>query len=116
MPSTGRASGVRSSKRVLIVDDSIDCADLLQTQLDRAGYETCVAHSAEEGVMAATMFRPHVAVLDIGLPNMDGYDLVAALREKAELEQCRFIAVTGYGDSLARRSREAGFVVHLVKP
>ena len=101
--------------RVLVVDDNIDAAELLAEALQAAGHATRVAHDAPQALAAARSFAPQVAVLDIGLPVMDGYELAARLR--AEGLAPRLMAVTGYGQETDReRSRAAGFERHLVKP
>ena len=75
------------SLRILVVDDSVDGAEMLATALSAKGYETRVAHDAPAALRVAAEFRPAVAFLDIGLPVMDGYELAARLRELPELER-----------------------------
>ena len=105
------------SPRILVVDDSVDGAEMLATALTAKGYDTRVAHDAPAALRIAAEFRPAVAFLDIGLPVMDGYELAARLRELPELNGMKLIALTGYGqESDRRKSREAGFDHHLVKP
>ena len=112
---TIRAAG--SAGRVLIVDDNRDALTLLADALSAVGYEVRTAHDGPEALNAAPAFKPHVAVLDIGLPVMDGYELATRLRAIAGLRALRLIAVTGYGqDSDRRRSETSGFDAHLVKP
>ncbi|HEX3853461.1 MAG TPA: response regulator [Polyangiaceae bacterium] len=102
---------------MLIVEDNPDCAELLRIQLDNAGYDVCVAGNAEEALAIAGELCPRTAIIDIGLPGMDGYDLIEALLEKPELGACRFFAVTGYdGRGFVQRSRDAGFSAHFTKP
>ena len=106
-----------SSPKVLVVDDSVDSAEMLATALSTKGYDTRVAHDAPIALRIAADFRPAVALLDIGLPVMDGYELAARLRELPNLSGMKLIALTGYGqESDRQRSREAGFDHHLVKP
>jgi CheY-like chemotaxis protein len=107
-----------SDRRVLVVEDDEDSALLLAETLGDHGYTVEVAHDGESAIQKALVFRPQVAVLDVGLPDMDGYQLAAKLRVLEELpKDLRLIALTGYGgDDERRRSREAGFDVHLVKP
>ena len=113
-----RGSGTRNLsevRRVLIVDDNHDSAELLALVLEQQGHETRVAHDSAEAIPLAAQFRPNLAFLDIGLPGMDGYELLGVLRATPELEGCRFIAVTGYDDvKCAPGSR--GFDGHLRKP
>ncbi|HTA89854.1 MAG TPA: response regulator [Polyangiaceae bacterium] len=116
--SLRRSSGTRNLsqiRRVLIVDDNHDSAELIALVLGREGHETRLAHDAREAIVLALEFRPNIAFLDIGLPDMDGFELLASLRAKPELEGCRFIAVTGY-DELVSSREGAGFDAHLVKP
>jgi signal transduction histidine kinase/CheY-like chemotaxis protein len=102
---------------VLIVDDNEDAALMLADLLSGIGYATRVAHDAPQALAMADEYVPDVALLDIGLPAMDGYELARRLREKPAWGEVRLIAVTGYGQSSDRkRSLEAGFDHHLVKP
>ena len=103
--------------RVLVVDDNQDGAEMLAELLVGRGYDTRVAHDAPAALDVAAEFAPDVALLDIGLPAMDGYELAARLRELPGLSRLRLIAVTGYGRKEdRRRTQEAGFHLHLVKP
>jgi signal transduction histidine kinase len=102
-------------KRILIVDDNEDSATLLGELLEMLGHEVKVAHDGASALDIATRFVPEVALLDIGLPGMDGYELGRRLR--AASGTLRLLAVSGYGDGANRaRSAEAGFEAHLVKP
>jgi CheY-like chemotaxis protein len=113
-PVVSRPDG---SRKILVVDDSVDGAEMLATALSAKGYDTRVAHDAAVALRIAADFRPDVALLDIGLPVMDGYELAARLRELPDLDGMKLIALTGYGqESDRQRSREAGFDHHLVKP
>lgn len=110
-PGPSAASG-----KVLVVDDNEDAAEMLALALEQRGYEVAVAHDGPEALALAAGFRPQVAVIDIGLPVMDGYELARRLREQVDA-RLRLVAVTGYGQaSDRRRSREAGIDAHLVKP
>jgi CheY-like chemotaxis protein len=114
-PSPPVALGGPRHLRVLVVDDNEDARSTLSDALVQLGYTVM---SADDGPTALTMareFMPDVAVLDIGLPVMDGYELGQHL--KADVKVRRLIAVTGYGQECDRtRAREAGFDAHLVKP
>lgn len=115
--NTRRGSGTRKLseiRRVLIVDDNHDSAELLALVLGREGHETRVAHDGREALAVAAVFRPNVAFLDIGLPDMDGHELLEALFARPELAGCKFVAVTGY-EELSPGSG-AAFAAHLVKP
>ena len=105
------------SKRVLIVDDNNDAADSLADLLRDVGHQVEVAYSPVAALKLVETYRPQVAVLDIGLPVMDGYELAARLRANPVLADCLLIALTGYGQSHdLTRSEEGGFQHHLVKP
>jgi CheY-like chemotaxis protein len=113
-----RGSGTRNlseALRILIVDDNHDSADLLALVLERQGHETRVAYDPQQAIPVALEFLPNLAFLDIGLPGMDGHELLSVLRNAPELEGCKFVAVTGYDDvQITPGSR--GFDGHLVKP
>lgn len=103
--------------RVLVVDDNEDPADMLGMALLERGHVVMVAYDPINALMAASTFRPHVAVLDIGLPGIDGYELAGRLRAQLGDAPCRLLALTGYGlDKDKARSKQAGFEEHLVKP
>jgi CheY-like chemotaxis protein len=103
------------SRRVLVVDDNRDAADMLQLALHDAGHAVVVAGTAIEALETAREFQPEVAVIDIGLPGMNGYDLARLLR--AEHQPIRLIALTGYGQSGdAADAATAGFDEHCAKP
>jgi PAS domain S-box-containing protein len=105
------------AQRVLIVDDNEDAADMLAHVLASRGHQTRVAHDGVEALRACEEFRPQTALLDLGLPVMDGYELASRLRALPGLEDIRLIAITGYGqESDRRRTSAAGFQHHLVKP
>jgi CheY-like chemotaxis protein len=106
-------------KRILVVDDNEDAAMILKQALEELGYHVAVAHDGPSALDAAHGFAPDVALLDIGLPVMDGYELAHKLREtrNGSLPPLRLVAMTGYGQEKDReRSRRAGFEQHLVKP
>ncbi len=106
---------VRSGSRVLVVDDNADAADMLKRALQTLGFVVEVAHDGPAALAQSQTFDADVALLDIGLPVMDGYELARRLR--ATCDGIRLIAVTGYGQESDReRSASAGFDDHLVKP
>jgi signal transduction histidine kinase/CheY-like chemotaxis protein len=106
-----------ASARVLIVDDNEDIALMISDLLTLWGYETRFAHDALSALAIGESFEPHAAVLDIGLPVMDGYELARRCREHPGLSRTRLIAVTGYGQEQDRKlAQAAGFAAHLVKP
>jgi PAS domain S-box-containing protein len=104
-------------RRIAVVDDNVDAAELMAEVLATAGHEVQVTHDGPATLQLLEWFRPEVALLDIGLPVMDGYELALRIRDRLGPEAPRLIAVTGYGQDHDRaRSREAGFDDHLVKP
>jgi signal transduction histidine kinase/DNA-binding response OmpR family regulator len=106
-----------NARRVLVVDDNVDAADLVVATLSALGHEAVAAHDGPSALGLASRMRPHLAILDIGLPVMDGYELARRIRQLPELHDMRLVALTGYGsDSDRARSLEAGFDEHLVKP
>jgi CheY-like chemotaxis protein len=103
--------------RVLVVDDNEDAAHVLADALCAAGYRAAVAHDGPAALRLATTLRPDLAVLDIGLPVMDGHELGRRLRALLATAPPKLVAVTGYGLAIHReQSRAAGFDAHLVKP
>jgi len=103
--------------RVLVVDDNEDAARTLADALRALGHTVRVAYDGPSALHLATAFRPDVALMDIGLPVMDGYELAQQFQRRPELTRTRLIALTGYGqENDRRRSAQAGFAEHLVKP
>jgi CheY-like chemotaxis protein/anti-sigma regulatory factor (Ser/Thr protein kinase) len=101
-------------RRILVVDDNDDAALSLKKALERLGYAVAIAHDGPAALRAAAVFEPEIALLDIGLPVMDGYELARRLRA---LRPLHLVALSGYGQEAdRRRSAEAGFEVHLTKP
>jgi len=81
------------------------------------GHRALSVNNATQAVAVAVAFQPEVAILDVGLPDMSGYELAQLLRKCEGLANCKLIAVTGYsGDAVLARSKKAGFDMHLVKP
>jgi PAS domain S-box-containing protein len=107
-----------SPRRILVVDDNEDSAELVSELLRDIGHEVATAHDGAEALNAALRFRPHIALLDIGLPVLDGYELAHRLRSRDGLgEAVYLVALTGYGQAQDReRTRAAGFDEHIVKP
>ena len=103
--------------RILIVDDNEDAATALAMLLQLQGHELRTAHQGEAALALLESFTPELALLDIGLPGMDGYQLARALRADPRCSNIRLVALTGYGlEADKRRALEAGFDQHLVKP
>ncbi len=106
-----------SEHRILVVDDNRDAASTLAMLLESMGNTACMAHDGEEAVAMAGKYQPDVVLLDIGLPKMNGYDAARAIRQEPWGRNMVLIAVTGWGqDEDKRKSHEAGFDRHLVKP
>ncbi len=103
--------------RVLIADDNHDAADSLAFLVRIWGHDARVAYDGEAALALATTFRPHVALLDIGMPKMDGYQLCRHFRQDKTLAETVLVALTAYSDEQTLRSASAaGFDHHLVKP
>jgi len=103
--------------RILIVEDNLDAARTLGRLLTRYGHDVTMAHTGPAGVEAARKRHPEVVLCDLGLPEMDGFEVARTLRQDPETADARLIAVSGYGqDEDRRRSEEAGFDLHLTKP
>lgn len=103
--------------RVLIADDNEDAADMLATLLGMKGHEVCVAHDGREAVNSAVEFHPDVALLDIGMPELDGHQVAAQIRRELAGESVMLVAITGWGqDGKAAAASAGGFDHHLVKP
>jgi CheY-like chemotaxis protein len=112
-----RAAPPSSPRRVLLVDDNRDSAESLAALMQMLGHEVFQAHGGREAIELARASGPDLILLDIGMPDMSGYDVARALRAEPGLSATRLIALTGYGSEEDRReSRAAGFDDHLVKP
>jgi CheY-like chemotaxis protein len=103
--------------RVLIVDDNRDAADSLRMLLEASGQDARAVYDGVSALEIAESFRPEIVLLDIGMPSMDGYQVVRELRAKALVPQPLIAALTGWGqDSDRKRTHEAGFDHHFTKP
>jgi signal transduction histidine kinase len=113
-----RTSSVENEpRRILIVDDNQDNAELLDQILTHLGHTTCVAYDGSSAIQLALQFAPDLAPLDIGLPVIDGYEVARQMNAQMGAQTPMLVAITGYGQSSDReRSRESGFHSHLVKP
>jgi PAS domain S-box-containing protein len=113
----GVRPGRGAAKRILVVDDNADAATTLGELLQALGHEVSVRFDGKSALANAAAFGPEVLVLDIGLPDMDGYELVRRLRAEPSTGQARYLALTGYGQAHDRTlARVAGFDHHFVKP
>jgi PAS domain S-box-containing protein len=118
-PSAGVAARTATDRlnRILVVDDNRDGAEMISDLLEISGYEVHIADDAWQALSVVESFRPHLAILDIGLPVMDGYALARELRARMGDTTPVLLALTGYGQEQdRRRGEEAGFTMHLVKP
>jgi CheY-like chemotaxis protein len=115
--AAGPAQPSTTKSRILVVDDNVDTACGMASILDLLGHEVVTAHSGPEALRAAGVHRPDFILLDIGLPGMDGYQVASRLRQDESCKEAFIVAVSGYGqEEDRRRSREAGFDHHLIKP
>ena len=104
-------------RRILVVDDNVDAAKTLAMLLKFKKQDVQVVHDGPAALSLASSYRPDVVLLDIGMPGMDGYEVARRLRNYPELGNVLLVALTGWGqEEDQRRSRDAGFDVHLVKP
>jgi len=108
----------RTGQRVLVVDDNADAADSLAMVLRLEGHTVGTAYGGRQALDQAEAFRPDVVLLDIGLPDMDGFEVARRLRSMHGFEAVRLVAVTGYGQADARTHLRATtiFDEYLVKP
>ena len=106
-----------AAPRVLLVDDNVDAVESMEILLQAFGYDVSTAVHPDLALAQLDSFAPAAAVIDIGLPGMDGYQLAAEIRRRLAGKPMRLIAFTGYGgaDDIARAAA-AGFDAHLVKP
>ncbi|MBB5442315.1 MULTISPECIES: PAS domain-containing sensor histidine kinase [unclassified Paraburkholderia] len=103
--------------RILLVDDNRDSADSLAMLLELKGHEVRIAYEGEQALQIAPRFSPHLALIDLAMPKMDGYATLAAMRARPEMLRTMYAAMTGFGHaSDLDRTRNAGFHAHLVKP
>ncbi|HZI81480.1 MAG TPA: ATP-binding protein, partial [Vicinamibacterales bacterium] len=115
--SAGASMAGVSSRRILLVDDNADAVDMLREMLVALGFEVLVAYDGPQALLALESFDADVAVVDIDLPLMDGYELAQRIRTGPRQRVPRLIAMTGYGQAADRvRTHDAGFGDHLVKP
>jgi two-component system CheB/CheR fusion protein len=117
LPSTENAKPTGPSLRVLVVDDNDDTVTSLALLLNESGHDVRTARDGPSALEAVLEYRPDVALLDIGLPGLDGFDVAKRIRQQPILRNVVLVAMTGYGtESDRQRSRESGFDHYLVKP
>ena len=116
-PFSTTDSASNGAMRVLLVDDNVDAVESMEILLQAFGYEVSTAIHPDLALAQLETFAPAAAVIDIGLPGMDGYQLATEIRRRLAGKPMRLIAFTGYGgaDDIAR-AKVAGFDAHLVKP
>jgi len=116
-PAAPEAEPTPGTRRVLVVDDNRDAAESLALLLEMLGATTRVESSGEDALRALSEFRPALAIVDIGMPGMDGHEVARRARARPELDAITLVALTGWGQAEDRRlSMLAGFDRHLTKP
>jgi PAS domain S-box-containing protein len=116
-PRRPGGAGAAARRRILVADDNRDAADSLAMMLRLGGHEVHAVHDGQEAVDAAAWFRPDVALLDIGMPKLNGFEAARRIREQAHGDGVMLVAITGWGqEEDRRRSAQAGFDHHLTKP
>ena len=112
-----RAGTKAVRRRVLVVEDSADARVGVQLLLEQSGHVVETAVDGPDGLAKLAQFHPDIALIDVGLPGMDGYELARAARSRPETRDIRLVAITGYGQAKDRqRALDAGFDLHLAKP
>ncbi len=112
---TSQGSG--KQRRVLIVDDIHDITTLLGELVTLLGHEACVANHGTEALARAREFRPDLVLLDLGMPELDGFEVARRLRAQPDGESMELIAMSGWGHAAARaEAARAGFDRHFLKP
>jgi CheY-like chemotaxis protein len=110
-------TGTAQARRILVVDDDVDSATSLALLLETRGIATTMVHDGLAAVSAVTEFRPHVVILDLTLPGLDGLEAARRIRELPSGKEVRLIALTGWTrDEEKQLSQAAGFDDHLTKP
>jgi CheY-like chemotaxis protein len=116
-PAQEGSSAHQTGKRVLVADDNRDAAESLGLLLEMAGHDVRIVHDGRAALELAGSFRPHWALLDIGMPQLNGYEVAAAVRKESWGADMHLIALTGWGqDGDRQRAIAAGFDRHLTKP
>ena len=117
MPLAVPEAVTANGRRILVVDDDVDAAEALGELLRDYGHDVATAHDGPQALDNARLHRPDIVLLDISMPEMDGYGVAKRIRSELGLGQALLVALTGYGEGRHRRqAREAGFDQHLTKP
>ncbi len=112
-----RPNDASGPARILVVDDNLDAVQAMAVMLKLAGHDVMTVQSGPEAIECARVYRPQIVLLDLGLPTMNGYDVIKRLREQESGKDALIVAVSGYGQPEDRRRTEAaGFDHHLIKP
>jgi two-component system CheB/CheR fusion protein len=116
-PAATAAAGPSRARRILVIEDNVDAAETLRDMLELWGHVVAVAHAGRQGIERARCFEPEIVLCDIGLPEMDGYDVARVMRADARVGSPVLVALTGYAlPEDQRRAAEAGFELHVAKP
>ena len=106
-----------AQRRILVVDDNVDVTETMTMLLETVGHHTAYAHNGAEALAQAAAYQPHIVILDIGLPDQNGYEVARQLRRTAAGAAMFLVAATGWGQDADReRARDAGFNLHMTKP
>ncbi|HXF77511.1 MAG TPA: ATP-binding protein, partial [Usitatibacter sp.] len=115
--SEPQAPAAAGHLRILVIEDNDDAREMLRTMLELHGHEVRAAATGVEGINEARRWRPDVVLLDVGLPDLDGYEVARRLRAEGSLAQAKLVAITGYGQSEdEQRAYRSGIDVHVTKP
>jgi PAS domain S-box-containing protein len=115
-PDPGTAEPV-ARRRIMVVDDNVDMVEMMAALLELEGHEVATALSGEDALEIAVRNSPEVALIDIGMPGMDGFELARRLKAHPALKRTLLVAISGYGREVdLQKSRQAGFAHHLLKP
>ncbi len=116
-PPTAAVAAASPRRRILVVDDNVDAAEALGELLRDYGHEVATAHDGTRALDQARLHRPDIVLLDISMPEMDGYEVAKRIRGELGLGDALLVALTGFGEDGHRRlAREAGFDQHVTKP
>jgi len=116
-PPTEIAEPTKRALRVLVVDDNVCATEILEILIQESGHLVRIAHTGPTALAAALDYRPDVMLMDIGLPELNGFEVAKWIRQQPVLRDIVLVAITGYGQESDRQhSQEAGFDHHLVKP